>query len=204
MKQILGKIIGFIILVVLVLIVIAAIQYPQLWRHDWQNTRQYTEQKWLAMHQWWENQESTPPSTQSTHPPAVPVTSAAVPAKPDIATHPVPVAAPAKVRFPKNLTQSQYALLMAARQAFWNHNVKAAIADYHALIAQLPEVPELYGELGNIYYQTGHPLSAGKAYTGAARSLIAAHQYPSAAALLPLISSLDPNQATLIRQALAR
>ena len=203
MKRTLGRIIGFIILVIIVLVVIAAIQDPQLWRHDWQTTRQYTVQKWQAMHHWWEKQESKP--TPVAHPATVPITATAPKLQPGVAVQQAtPVTPHVKIVFPKNLTGSQYALLMAARRAFWEHDVKAAIADYQALIDQLPEVPQLYGELGNIYYQTGHPLSAGKAYSGAARTLMATHQYPSAAALLPLISSLDPNQATIIRQALAR
>jgi len=186
--------------VIIVLAVIAALQNPQVWRRDWQTTQQFVTQKWQTLHHGWEHQEPT------TKAPSVPKKSPA----PVVVAKPIPGPSPAIVRaaapktFPQNLNASQYALLMAAREAFWQHDAAVALADYHALIRQLPHIPQLYGEVGNIYYQTGHPLSAGEAYAEAAKTLIAERQYSSAAALLPLISTLNPNQAPLIRQALAR
>lgn len=193
MKSTLGRIILFIILVLIVVAMISAIQDPQIWRRDWHATRDFSTQKWQALQHWLAPHER--PSMVSQ-----PLTSAA-PTKPVEPTAPPPVV---RAAFPKNLTQSQYTLLMAARAAFWQHDVAAAIADYRALIREQSHIPQLYGELGNIYFQTGHPLSAGEAYAEAANRLIAEHHYPAAAALLPLIGSLNPHQVPLIREALAR
>ena len=194
MKNSLAKLIVFLLLVALVLFIFLTIQDPYRVRHDWAATQSYAARQWHAVQHWWAGQVAPPVHQQPAVHPPVPVAPAAVAAPPP----------PAPLHFPQNLTPAQYALLMAARSAFWQHDQASAIADYRALIRQRQNIPQLYGELGNLYYQAGHRLAAGEAYAHAAESLISHHQYPAAAALLPLIHSLAPDQVPAIREDLAR
>ncbi len=194
MKSSLAKFIVLLLLVALIIYGILAIQDPSQVRHDWAATQSYIARQWTTVQHWWGREVAPPPTTQK------PVVQPAV----SVAPTPAAVPPPVRVHFPQSLTPAQYALLMAARTAFWQHDQESAIADYRALIGQHLNIPQLYGELGNLYIQTGHRLSAGEAYAHAAESLISHHQYPAAAALLPLINALDPHQTPLIRQDLAR
>lgn len=198
MKSTLANVIIFLILVAIILFGILAIQNPQQTRHDWAATQRYVVRQWGGVQHWWARHIASPAKVSAT-PPAAPT----APATAKVLS-PVTVPPPVRTHFPENLTPAQYALLMAARTAFWQHDPNAAIADYRALIRQHLGIPQLYGELGNLYFQTGHHLAAGEAYTHAAECLISHHQYPAAADLLPLIHALDPNQADIIRQELAR
>ena len=95
------------------------------------------------------------------------------------------------------------ALLEQARKAFWSHDYAKAIADYRALIQRQPNRPELYGELGNVLYDSGKRQAAGEQYAKAAELYLQQGNVPAALGLLPIVSELAPKQAEALRQALS-
>ena len=112
------------------------------------------------------------------------------------ATHPVSSAVRTKksvsAKTPaKPPAESLVAMADQARAAYWHGDIARAIADYQALIKRHPQ-PRWYGELGNIYYQTGRPRQAAESYYHAARALIATGRPLEAGALLPTLQRLDP------------
>ncbi|WMT46808.1 MAG: hypothetical protein RE468_13160 [Acidithiobacillus caldus] len=82
-------------------------------------------------------------------------------------------------------------LAIQARADYWHGNINGAITAYEKLIKEHPQ-PRWYGELGNIYYQTGRPQLAAKNYYLAEKSLIAEGRPLEAGALLPILQRLDP------------
>ncbi|WP_156885289.1 hypothetical protein [Acidihalobacter ferrooxydans] len=96
---------------------------------------------------------------------------------------------------PKPLDQAQLRLLMQARKAFWEHDLKSAEADYRKLIAEVPQAPAPYGELGNVLLVSGKRAAAAKAYAQAGDALLALGRKREAAELLPLLGRLDPARA---------
>ncbi|MGE4530786.1 MAG: tetratricopeptide repeat protein [Acidithiobacillus sp.] len=101
------------------------------------------------------------------------------------------------------MTPEQTQLLMQARDAFWHHDYAGAIADYHHLIQEAPDSPSPYGELGNVLYMTGHYHQAAIAYGQAAMRLIHIGRYADGAALIPILSRLDPAEAQKVQIALS-
>ena len=94
----------------------------------------------------------------------------------------------------KNATPGDAAIATLANQAraaYWHGDIAGAIAEYQTLVREHPQ-PRWYGELGNIYLQTGRPHQAAEAYYHAARALIAAGRPLEAGALLPTLQRLDP------------
>lgn len=103
----------------------------------------------------------------------------------------------------KVLTKPEMQLLVQAREAYWQHDIRKSIADYQKLIHQAPDRPGIYGELGNVYYMTGQYPAAGKAFTAAANALIHLHCDAEVYSLLPLIGSLNREAAATIAHNLA-
>lgn len=125
---------------------------------------------------------------------------------PKPASKPAAQAAPA-LTLPKpasmqSLSKPEMALLISAREAYWKRNAPKSIADYKKLLREVPNHPGIYGELGNVYYMTGEYAPAGKAYAAAAREMIHLHLYAEAYGLLPLIGSLNPQEASAIAHTL--
>ena len=64
-------------------------------------------------------------------------------------------------------------LRQAARQAFWNKNLDAAVLNYMALLeTDAAGDADIHGELGNVYYAAGRWQEAGSAYYEAAVRLL--------------------------------
>lgn len=104
---------------------------------------------------------------------------------------------------PKPFDAAQRELLMQARKAYWQHDLKTAEADYRKLIREVPDAPAPYGELGNLLLMRGQKEAAAKEYGKAAQALIALGRYREAAAMRPLIGSLNPKLATRLERSLA-
>ncbi|MBE7562296.1 tetratricopeptide repeat protein [Acidithiobacillus sp. HP-6] len=102
----------------------------------------------------------------------------------------------------KSLSKAEVKLLLQARAAYWHRNAPKAIADYQKLLHEAPDHPGIYGELGNVYYMTGKYPEAAIAYGSAARTMIRMQRFAEAYSLLPLISSLNPREATAIDHSL--
>ncbi len=102
----------------------------------------------------------------------------------------------------KSLSKAEVKLLLQARAAYWQRNAPKAIADYQKLLHEAPDHPGIYGELGNVYYMTGKYPEAAIAYGSAARTMIRMQRFAEAYSLLPLIGSLNPQEATTIDHSL--
>lgn len=82
----------------------------------------------------------------------------------------------------------------AAREAF-AANKPEAVEAYLALARQHPDVPELTGELGNIFFQLGRMKDAAAQYYETAERLLRRGQPGPAACLLDALRQLDAEKA---------
>lgn len=87
----------------------------------------------------------------------------------------------------------------SARSAY--HSGKPeAIASYRALVADYPEVPDLPGELGNIYYSAGWINDAAEQYYEAAQRYLRAGQPGAAACLVDVLKRLNSRLADTLSE----
>lgn len=82
----------------------------------------------------------------------------------------------------------------AAREAFAKGRPEAESA-YVNLVQRYPDVPELTGELGNIYFQQGKMGDAANQYYETAQRLIRLGQPGPAACLIEVMRHLDADKA---------
>jgi len=92
------------------------------------------------------------------------------------------------------------AVLHRARQAYWNGSLAEAEKAYQELSELTSQDPNVFGELGNIYYAQGKWKQAGQAYYEAAIRLIDLNQPAQANYLLRIIQGLDAESADKLRQ----
>jgi hypothetical protein len=148
---------------------------------------------------------ATAPSQQEAAAMVTPPASATITQSP-----PNPARVPAPVRAPVAGGQEQAsakpeptleaALLQQARQAYWQRDYAAAVKAYQQLLEADPENPDLYGELGNVYYGMGEWQKAGQAYYSAAQRLLARGRTQQVSYLLRVIEGLDTELAGKLRQ----
>lgn len=91
-------------------------------------------------------------------------------------------------------------LLKSARMAYWSGDIQSAEKLYLYLANIEDSNPDVYGELGNIYYARGEWKQAGQAYYEAAVRLLAINKGDQVSYLLQLIQGLDSDSAQLLRQ----
>ena len=82
----------------------------------------------------------------------------------------------------------------AAREAYSSGKPEAVTA-YLDLAKRYPDVPELTGELGNIYFQQGKMSEAAEQYYETAQRLIRRGQPGPAACLIDVMRYLDADKA---------
>ncbi|WP_348550356.1 hypothetical protein [Acidithiobacillus sp.] len=202
MLKFLGRLVFLVILVIIVLLGIVAIQHPDTWQHDWQTMRSFFVRQWNEV-----QGKASPPSTAKPAPPpeaVAPQAAIAVPAPvPTPPTALAPIAAPPHAQ-EGTLSNRQLTLLMAARRAYWQGDFPVAITDYQALITARPDQAALYGELGNVLWRSGQSIAAATAYAHAGNLLLMQGKYRQAAALIPILSHLDPGAAQHLQQELAQ
>lgn len=86
----------------------------------------------------------------------------------------------------------------AAREAF-SKGQPEAVSAYLDLATRFPDVPELTGELGNIYFQQGKMTEAAAQYYETAQRLIRAGQPGPAACLVNVLGYLDADKAKTLQ-----
>jgi len=91
-------------------------------------------------------------------------------------------------------------ILHMARKSFWNGDPRASEKLYLDLVSIEDTNPDLYGELGNVYYSQGKWKKAGAAYYEAAIRLLAMKQDGQVGYLLRVIQGLDADKAEQLRQ----
>lgn len=94
-------------------------------------------------------------------------------------------------------------LLMEARRAYWNGDIRAAVKGYQRLIDAFPDQPDYFGELGNVYYEQGAQQLAAGFYYDSARLLLERGERSRAEALADVLGKMDADAAQQLRQALA-
>ncbi|MGV6847949.1 MAG: tetratricopeptide repeat protein [Marinibacterium sp.] len=89
--------------------------------------------------------------------------------------------------------------LSDAREAFVEGDILAAIVDYNQFISLHPDSAAAWGELGNVYFNSGRTAEAAQAYYEAALLLLSEGRARSARALEPAIRA----QSTVLADELA-
>jgi hypothetical protein len=91
--------------------------------------------------------------------------------------------------------KNAYALLAAAREAYWLHDFEMAETHYQQLIQMEPDNPDGYGELGNMYFAQGQWEQAAAAYYEAGVRLLEAGKAVQARQMVDVIRGLNGVQA---------
>lgn len=99
-----------------------------------------------------------------------------------------------------NITSDSKRILSVARQSFWNGNSDISIKYYLDLARDESVSPDVYGELGNVYYAQGKWKLAGEAYYEAAVRLLDLNKTSQVGFLLRIIQGLDTVSADKLRQ----
>ena len=93
-------------------------------------------------------------------------------------------------------------LLEQARRAFWSGELVLAESRYREVLASVGSVPEVYGELGNLYFHQGRHDWAAEAYYEAGMGFISHGQSRQAWAVVGLLHRMNPVRAQRLEQAL--
>lgn len=86
----------------------------------------------------------------------------------------------------------------AAREAYVARKPEA-VAAYRELAATYPEMPEITGELGNIYYAEKRYPEAGEQYLETARRLLKQNRAAEASCMADVLSQIAPDKAQQLR-----
>jgi hypothetical protein len=145
-----------------------------------------------------EQLESPAQEVAAPMPAADPVADAAP--EPESAPEPEPAPEPAVAEMPvapagDSDGKSAYAILAAAREAYWLHNLEMAETYYQQLIQLEPDNPDGYGELGNMYFAQGQWEQAATAYYEAGVRLLEAGMLVQARQMVNVIRGLNGVQA---------
>lgn len=105
-----------------------------------------------------------------------------------------PTSPPPDTAAPTNPREQMLKDWSAAREAF-SKGKPEAVTLYLDLVKRFPDVPELAGELGNIYYQKGNMAEAAVQYYETAQRLIRLGQPGPAACLIDVMRYLDADKA---------
>ena len=99
-----------------------------------------------------------------------------------------------------NVIDSKRNLLINARTAFMRNNLKMSEQYYIQLTNLDHGNPDIYGELGNVYYRQGKWNEAGQAYYEATVRLLAKRQYARVFYMQRIIKGLNPTLAEKLSQ----
>jgi len=102
----------------------------------------------------------------------------------------------------KKLTTKQHELLYLARSAFWSKDFITSKKYYLELLTQLPNNPDIQGELGNLFYANRKLESAINHYYLAAKLLVSQQRYWTLGKIMPLITRFNPTKAAEIMRLL--
>ena len=94
-------------------------------------------------------------------------------------------------------------LWIDARKEFHRGNIEASVNNYKAVIAKTDNNFDAYGELGNVYLNSGNRKEAAAAYYEAAAILVAQGRRARAASLIHMLRRLDPEKAQELQNLLS-
>ena len=110
-------------------------------------------------------------------------------------TEAAPVPAATETEDAHALAASQQDLLIQAREAFWRRDVAKAEELYSKLTEAQPGNPDLWGELGNLYFSQNKIKEASDAYYKAAEILIEEGHIRQVENLMGIIGNVDQEKA---------
>ena len=90
-------------------------------------------------------------------------------------------------------------MINTARQTYWSGDMQNAEKMYLQLAGMADKNPDIYGELGNVYYSQGKWKESGKAYYEAAVRLIALNKKNQIPYLMRVIQGLDAESAEKLK-----
>ncbi len=90
--------------------------------------------------------------------------------------------------------------LNMARSWFWRRDLRNALLAYEGLVESWPARASAWGELGNLYMQTGNRGAAAEAYDRTINLLLDQHQEALAYPLLDVLYRLDAGRASELEQ----
>jgi len=96
------------------------------------------------------------------------------------------------------LNEKQQKLLYQARKAYWVKDFKKAQKLYFKLVKQLPDNPDIQGELGNLFYFDRKLESAIKHYVLAAKLLIKHRHFWKLPRIMQIVSRFNPTKTAEI------
>ena len=102
---------------------------------------------------------------------------------------------------PEQMLDSQtQQVLYSAREAFWNGSVDKAESLYKSLISKGNTSPDIYGELGNVYYANGKLEDAATMYYEAGVRLSELQLFGPAMHMVSILKGLKSDKAALLEQ----
>jgi outer membrane biosynthesis protein TonB len=132
--------------------------------------------------------QPAPEREMSAQPPAMPMSRTA---------ETMPADQPAQEEAPAKTTRE---LWISAREEYHRGNIEASISNYREVIANSTDNFDAYGELGNVYLNSGNTREAANAYFEAAAILVKLGQVRRASSLLPMLGRLDRGKAEELNQ----
>jgi outer membrane biosynthesis protein TonB len=125
----------------------------------------------------------------------------AVPEAPAVTASRAPQAVPAdEAAQAEKPAQTTRELWISAREEYHRGNIQASINNYREVIASTSDNYDAYGELGNVYLNSGNAREAANAYFEAAAILVRMGQIRRASSLLPMLGRLDRSKAEELNQ----
>lgn len=88
--------------------------------------------------------------------------------------------------------------LLLAREAFWNKDYQLSIDYYNLEIEKSPEIADLYGEVGNVYYGLKDFDSASDFYLKAGELFLNSSEEGRAKQIYDILLSIAPNKASTL------
>ncbi len=88
--------------------------------------------------------------------------------------------------------------LLQAREAYWDKNYQLAVNLYTDEINKTPDSPDLYGELGNIYYRLNNYEIASSHYLKAGELFIKTNDQLRAKQIYDILISIAPAKAQIL------
>ncbi len=150
-------------------------------------------------------QQPVPPQAAAMQPPArepvrQPVAEVDMPQEPTAAAQVPATTAKDEAAEAARPAKTTRELWISAREEYHRGNIQASINNYKEVIANSTDNFDAYGELGNVYLNTGNTREAANAYFEAAAILVKMGQIRRASSLLPMLGRLDRDKAQELNQ----
>lgn len=103
-------------------------------------------------------------------------------------------------QFSNNTKESEQPVdfLLLARQAYWDENYQLALENYEKELEKMPNSPDLYGEIGNLYYGLKRFDLASTNYLEAGKIMLELNDQARAKKIYDILISIAPDKAEML------